>query len=70
LGKSVHSARTAATLSTPGFIVTTRKIAARVKGATTVCGAGGVGLVAAIAVVELASGIAIFVRHRTADFQR
>src|SRR5215472_9485371 len=36
--RSPHSDRTAATLSSPGLIVTTRKIAARVSGAATSCG--------------------------------
>src|SRR5262247_3422397 len=36
--RSPHSDRTAATLSSPGLIVTTRKIAARLRGAATGCG--------------------------------
>src|ERR1700746_674679 len=36
--RSPHSDRTAATLSSPGLIVTTRKIAVRVSGAATSCG--------------------------------
>ena len=36
--RSAHIARTASALAAPGFIVTIRKIAARVSGATTGCG--------------------------------
>src|SRR5580704_2806082 len=40
-GRSPQNARTAARLASPGLTVATRKIAARVKGVTTACGAGG-----------------------------
>ena len=40
-GRSPQNDRTAARLASPGLIVTTRKIAARVSDWTTACGAGG-----------------------------
>jgi hypothetical protein len=63
LGSSPHNDRTLVRLSTPGFTVTTRNIAARVSGVTTGCGATREGLAVAAVVIEPASGIAIFAKH-------
>jgi len=69
LGRSPHNDRTLARLSTPGFTVTTRNIAARVSGATTACGVTREGLAAAALIIEPASGIAIFTNQRPVESQ-
>ena len=53
--RSAQNDRTTVALSSPGFTVTTRKIAARVSGAATGCGTGAGASFGADAVIGLSS---------------
>src|SRR5262249_23606022 len=65
--RSPHNDRTAATLSSPGLIVATRKIAARVSGAASGCGTA-LGLPAAPGVIIGSNSVAWYPSARPARY--